>query len=214
MELILIPTAHVSKKSVQKVRGTIREHAPDVVAVELDKQRAVALLTGKKPSFSTLLRHPGFLIMYLAQQFIGFIFRSSPGEEMKTALIEAGILHIPILLADMPIQKIIDNLKKIPFKEKLRIILPIKIKGIKSIDALVEPEKLRPLLEKIKEKYPYTYRYLLEERNKHIFDKFLAVGDKKVVGVFGAGHIPGLSDLVKKHNLKNPENKIKLTIVS
>ena len=61
MEWILIPTAHVSRKSIQKVRGTIRGYAPEVVAVELDKQRAVALISGKKPSLSTLIRNPGFL---------------------------------------------------------------------------------------------------------------------------------------------------------
>ncbi len=213
MNLILVPTAHVSKKSIELVKKTINSEKPDIIAVELDKQRAIGLLSNKKPSTFTLLKNPSFLFMYSAQQILGIIFKSKPGEEMRTALIESGKLNIPILLADMPIQKIIQNLKKVPFKEKLKIILPMKIKGINSLDSLTDPDKLRPILKQIKIKYPHIYKFLLEERNEYIFNKIINSNYTNIVGIFGAGHIPGLLDLVENHNKNNPENKINIRFV-
>lgn len=213
MELILIPTAHISKKSIQQVIDTIRYEKPDLIAVELDKQRAIAILTNKKPKVLDLLKNPGFLFMYSAQQIIGLIFKSKPGEEMKTALIESSKNKIPILLADMPITKTMENMKKIPFKEKLKMFMPMKIEGIDSIDKLTDPKRLRPILEQIKINYPTTYKFLLEERNKYIFEKIRETNYKKIVGVFGAGHIPGLLDLIEQHNLNNLENKINIKII-
>ena len=213
MDLILIPTAHISKKSIQKVKITIKNEKPDIIAVELDKQRALALLSGKKPSLKILLKNPSFLFMYFAQQILGIIFKSTPGEEMRTALFEAGKNKIPILLADMPISQIVQNMKKITLKEKLKMLLPMKIKGISSIDELTHPDKLRPLLKKIEEKYPMLYKVLLEDRNQFIFNRISKVNYEKIVGVFGAGHIPGLIDLIKQYNLNNPEEKINLKII-
>ncbi|MFA5381695.1 MAG: TraB/GumN family protein [Candidatus Micrarchaeia archaeon] len=213
MELILVPTAHVSKKSIELVKKTINEEKPDLIAVELDKQRAMSLLSGKKPDLLTLLKNPGFLFMYSAQQIIGFILKSTPGEEMKTALLEAGKNNIPILLSDLPIQYTMQNLKKIPFREKLKLITPMKIKGIDSIEKLTNPKELRPLLIQIKERYPNTYKYLIEDRNNFIFNKIINSKQTKIVGVYGAGHIPGLEDLIKEYNLINLENKIQLKVI-
>ncbi|MCC7552178.1 TraB/GumN family protein [Candidatus Micrarchaeota archaeon] len=213
MELILIPTAHISKKSIQQVIDTINLEKPDIIAVELDKQRAIGLLQNKKPNLLVLLKNPGFLFMYSAQQIIGLIFKSKPGEEMKTALVESGKHKIPILLADMPISKTIENMKKIPFREKIKMFAPVKINGINSIDKLTDPDKLRPILEQIKIKYPKTYQFLLEERNQFIFDKLISCNYLKIVGVFGAGHIPGLIDLINQYNINNKEKIINFKIV-
>jgi len=38
-EIILIGTAHVSKKSAEQVKAVIEEEQPDSVCIELDEQR-------------------------------------------------------------------------------------------------------------------------------------------------------------------------------
>ena len=45
--LVLVGTAHVSKASVEEVEEAIKEHKPDVVAVELDEKRYEVLMNKK-----------------------------------------------------------------------------------------------------------------------------------------------------------------------
>ena len=47
-EIILVGTAHISKESITLVEDTIQNEAPDVIGVELDKERLGQLLSGKK----------------------------------------------------------------------------------------------------------------------------------------------------------------------
>jgi len=46
--IVIVPTAHVSRKSMELVRETIEKEKPDVVGVELDRQRLKQLMHGKQ----------------------------------------------------------------------------------------------------------------------------------------------------------------------
>src|SRR4051812_47799309 len=47
-EIILIGTAHVSKRSAEQVKEVIERERPDSVCIELDEQRYKSILEGNK----------------------------------------------------------------------------------------------------------------------------------------------------------------------
>jgi pheromone shutdown protein TraB len=63
--LYLIGSSHIAKQSIQEIKSSFNKLNPDIVAVELDKQRAYALMSKKqgKPSIYDIRRigFKGFL---------------------------------------------------------------------------------------------------------------------------------------------------------
>ena len=55
-EIVLVGTAHVSHKSVELVERVIEEENPDIVGVELDKQRFIQLKSGRKWQETDILK--------------------------------------------------------------------------------------------------------------------------------------------------------------
>ena len=92
--IILIGTAHVSKKSVLEVQNAIKKYQPDIVAVELDDKRYQAITKKNKWENTSIIEvlksGKGFLL--LAQTFLAMIQRKlgkefgvEPGAEMIAA---------------------------------------------------------------------------------------------------------------------------------
>ena len=52
MTIKLLGTSHISKQSVDEIKQEIENYTPDIVAVELDQQRAIALLSEQKNKVS------------------------------------------------------------------------------------------------------------------------------------------------------------------
>jgi len=218
MKLYILPSAHVSKKSVQKVKNSINDLDLDLVAVELCPDRAKALIRGYKPGFFDLIKSPTYAFLFLSQQAIGAIFKSKPGLEMETALKMARDKKLKVLLADMPIQRIMAGFKQIPWSEKFKMIIPSKsVKLPKmspgNIDSLTTTDNITKLISYIEMNYPYTYEFLINKRNHYIFKSLLKFPENKILLVIGAGHLPGLMKLINQYNYKNPELKIDVVIV-
>lgn len=205
MELIIVPTAHVSKQSITKVRETILREKPNLVAVELCASRFRSLMHGERPSIMQMLNTPLYSTLFLIQQALGVLFGSKPGAEMKEAILAASEAKIPILLADVDINITMRRAAKIPLREKLGIILQIFTSpfsgGLKraSLDDLTTPNFLAPILSKFQTEFPVTYSALVEQRNRHIFSSLLNFPDKKIVLVVGAGHAAGIAELARSN---------------
>lgn len=207
MHLVIVPTAHVFKKSVVKVRETIMTENPDIIALELCPARFRALLSKKKPTFRQLISSPTYAFLYLLQQLLGFVFGSAPGNEMLEGIKAASELNKPLLLADRNIQTTMGRIRKIPLSEKVRMLLgllpsPFSLKVAGKAGQLTDHNFLLPFLKEFDRKFPKAYAYLVTERNEHMFHSLLHHPEKKIVLVVGAGHVPGLLDLIKEHNLK------------
>ncbi|MCL2809717.1 MAG: TraB domain-containing protein [Treponema sp.] len=108
-EFKLIGTAHVSRESIEEVRGIIQEEKPDIVCVELDQGRYNSITQNdnwEKLNLSKVFRErKGFLLivnLILAsfQRRLGNELGVKPGEEMKTAIEAAKELGIPHSLCD------------------------------------------------------------------------------------------------------------------
>jgi len=230
-EVILVGTAHVSKKSIETVAETISKEKPDVVCVELCKDRLHAMLEQKKwdaTDIEKVLREGKiylFLIQVLLSNFqrrIGEELGVKPGAEMLAAINTAKDLGIPIELVDRDVRITLKRaIQRTSLSEKLRFMGSLFtgfLGGDEEIDEkLVEDLKgedmISQLLAELGEEAPSVKEVLVDERNKYIAHKIRAIDAKKMVVVVGAGHLKGIemelsrkvSDKTAKQNLAELE---------
>jgi pheromone shutdown protein TraB len=110
-EIRIIGTAHVSQKSVDEVKEAIDEWQPDVVAVELDQGRYLALKQQQKnPEIEDILQAKNFTqllvqwILAYIQRRIGMDVGVEPGAEMKAAIAAAEEKQVKLALIDRDIR--------------------------------------------------------------------------------------------------------------
>ncbi len=196
---IILGTAHVYEKSVIEVREAIREEKPDIVALELDPARLDALLHNddRKPTLREM-KDFGFrnalllLFMSYLQKKISSDTGIMAGREMIEAAVEARSLGIPVALIDRDLRVTIQKLlEKVGFKEKVMIlkdaILPDKEY---SIDYVYENPV--ELVHEIKERYPFIFEVLVDERDRFMAENLKRIQKKKVLAIVGAGHVSGI----------------------
>jgi len=208
MDIVIVPVAHVSKESVLAVEETIAREKPNVVAVELDQQRLIAMFNHQKPKLIDMLRNPLFTLLYLSQQTIGKILGISPGGEMFAAVEAARKANIPVAVVDRPMSETLAHLSKIPLSEKAIIVanllmtplvfLPIPFVKRVSPDSLAKGGLPEELLAEFKKSLPQTYKALVEERDEYITNHVLMIKAEKVVLVIGAGHVKGIQERIKE----------------
>lgn len=225
--LIIVGTSHVARESVKTVEQTILKEKPDIIALELDRNRAVGLMTEKKENKLAFLRVglQGFLFAVIGswiQKRIGRAIGSLPGAEMKRAILLAQKSKIPVALIDRDIETTLRRFSKaLTWREKSRliqdffvgIIFPDKeLKELGVIDLTKVPEKklIKIVLDKLKTRYPGIYRVLVEERNQFMAEQLHQImqsnPEKRIVAVVGAGHE---EDIVSR--LERLENNINKT---
>jgi pheromone shutdown protein TraB len=213
MKLTIIPVAHISAQSAQLVEETIVREDPDLIGLELCRERLASLSKGARRGMDirTAISHPTSAFLFLAQQALGKFWKINPGLEMVAALKAASVIGKPVALLDRPIRLTAREIEKIPLREKLGILLwdgGIKNrKGIKIRD-LMDEGVLAPLLSGMREKFPLSYKVLVESRNKYMLARLLAQNPAKAVLVVGAAHAGGIRELALK-----AEKPVKVEIV-
>lgn len=212
-EIMIMGTAHVSKKSVEEVERAIREFHPDVVAVELDAARFRALIEKRDVSFREVLlrRRPDFLIIFSAllaslQRRIGKDLGIEPGEEILRAVKVAHEIGAAVYFIDRPLEITFRRLwKHMSLREKLRIFFMLLSSFLftKDIDveSMKEEENASALIEELRRISPSASRVLVDERDAYMAAMILKIPeDRRVLAVVGAGHVRGIKDY-----LENPE---------
>ena len=217
--LTIIGSSHIAKESVQAVKKFIEEEKPDIIAVELDKQRAIALMTNQKAStnFLTLFRVglKGWLFALIGSfvsKKLGEIVGVEPGAEMKMALTLAKKQKATIAFIDQNIQITLKRFSEtLSWKERWNFVVDIltavfnkkkamaELEGfdIKSVPA---DELVERLVNKVKKRYPNIHNVLIEERNRIMarnLTKIIAQNpDKNILAVMGAGHVKDVKKLM------------------
>ena len=218
-KIIIIGTAHISKKSQLLVKETIDKEKPDVVGVELDRNRFNSIMNKeykREIKFKDIFRSrkPGlFLVYYTLHKFqkkIASQFNTNPGDEMVQGIISAHENNSKLILldrdAEFTLQKLLKNLT---FKDKWRLLFGgFSIKKelgedfdvnalLKSVEDDKNKEKIDKILNIFMKKHPKLKKIMIDER-----DQFMAYGIRKIlenpeinniVVVVGAGHLKGLS---------------------
>ncbi len=216
--IIFIGTSHVAKDSVKKVKKVISEKKPDIVAIELDRNRLLGLLDKKskrKLSFGDIKRIglKGWLFASIGQWIqkkIGSKIGVLPGADMLAAYNAAKSEGAKIALVDQDIEKTLKNLsKRLSWKERWNFVVDlikgfVFKKGIKiDLSKVPEDELIEKLIKKLKIRYPNIYDVLIAERNdviaKNIAKLTRNFPDANIVVVLGAGHVKEVKDLLKKY---------------
>lgn len=203
--LTIIGTSHISKESAEKVEKEIVDNKPEVVAIELDKNRFYALMTGNKGNIGLLdIKKIGFK-GYLFAKFghwvehkLGETVGTSPGDEMIKAAKAAEKIKAKIALIDQPIEITLKKFSsRISWKERFRFVWDLLTgwfrKDMKiKIDLSKAPneEIIEKMILIVKKRYPNVYDVLIRERNvimaKHL--NKLMQSHNSIIAVVGAGH--------------------------
>lgn len=223
MNLQIIGTSHIAKESINDIKKAILEGKPEVVALELDAQRAAVLLQEGKSKLT--FRHlvqlgmGGYLFAKLAQylqQKLGKMVGVAPGSEMKTALQLAQKQNIKVAFIDQPLATTLKNFSHaLTWKEKGRFIIDIgkgllfprrqlHELGLDQFDLKSVPQKkvITAMMTQLKQRYPSIYQTLVEDRNKYMVKKLVHLlrenPRQKILVIVGAGHKEGMEELLLK----------------
>ncbi len=220
--LSVIGTSHIARESIEEIKDFIGTERPDIIALELDRSRFLALTSKKKrrTDIYSLIKVGlnGFLFMILgqwAQRALGKMVGVKPGSEMLTAIKLAKDNKIALVLIDQDIQITLARFSKaLTIKETFRILWDIifgavfkrnelKKLGISSLDLRKVPEDhiINKLIGVVRERYPHIYSVLVEERNvfmaRNLANLIDLNPDKKILAIVGAGHEKELIELVR-----------------
>jgi len=221
--LNIIGTSHIAKQSIDSVKNTILKEKPDIVALELDKNRLYGIMHNQKRKISIAdipkIGFKGFLFSWIGsiiQKKLGDYVGVAPGSEMKTAIRLAKKQKARIALIDQNIETTLKRFSKaLTWKEKWNLLVDIfkgvvlrknelKDLNIEKFDLTKVPsqEVIRKLINKMRERYPNICRVLIDERNK-IMARNLSYlmkehPEKNILAIIGAGHEEEIIELIKK----------------
>jgi pheromone shutdown-related protein TraB len=212
----IIGTSHIAPESLKKVEQAILKYEPEIVAVELDKKRLIALMQkGKtKPRLSDIRRvgFKGWLFSVVGawvERKLGAKVGVSPGAEMIKAVAIAQEKGAKVALIDQDIEVTLRKFSKsLSWKEKWNFLVDIVKglfgKGVKFDISKVPPKKLiKKLIADVKIRYPNIYRVLIKERNEYMAKRLAKIVDMHpedtLIAVVGAGHEDEIAKLLKEY---------------
>jgi len=203
---MLIGTAHVIDLS-SPLEGFIRDFNPDSVALELDRNRWIALQSSNQkregPLFLRLLAR--------FQQYLGESFGSSPGSEMLVGANVARSLGGEVHLIDKPIlPTLIGAWRNMPWNEFWRIIKDSSFsligRGTSDFSQSMESGDFSKELEQFSLEYPVIKSHLIDKRDtymsRNIVKLFRKNRDSRIVAIVGEGHIDGMASKLSSINPK------------
>ena len=219
--LTIIGTAHVSQESVDEVKDAIYEQQPEVVAIELDrnrytrlKQEMMGIETDDTISVTKIIKENKVGLFFTStllgyfQSKVGADVDVAPGSEMKGAIEASEDLGIPIALIDRDVNITLQRaLNKMGFVEKLKFMYSLlaSVLGFGDeeeidIEDMKNPENIDDLMEIFKDEAPSVYEVLVHERDAYLAARIMQLPQDKIIAVVGAGHKPGINKY-----LDNPE---------
>jgi pheromone shutdown-related protein TraB len=215
--LEILGTSHIARQSLEEVRNTIESFKPEILALELDKQRLIALFSKKrKASTLAIVRQIGIqgflfnLIGAFVEKKLGKMVGVKPSSDMKLAYKIAQQKKLQVALIDQNIEITLRNFsKQFTLREKLRFVFDI-FKGLLTRKPLVKidlakvPEEklIELMISHVKKRYPNFHKVLVEDRNIVMSNNLAALmkmfPEKKILAIVGAGHGKDLIKLIKQ----------------
>jgi len=208
-QIILVGTAHVSRKSVDLVHQVIEEEQPDCVCVELDEKRFESIAQKKqwqsldlkalirKKQLSTLMVN---LALASYQKKLGDQLGVTPGSELLEATQTASRYNIPVALCDRDVRITLRRAWKATTTYKKGYLLASLLASIfdsseiseEKLDELKESDALSELMQEMGTALPEVKEVLIDERDTFLSEKIKEAKGDKIVAVVGAGHVAGI----------------------
>ncbi len=219
-EIILIPTAHISKRSAEQVKEVIDEEKPDSVCVELDQERFNSINDENKWSEMNIfqvIKEKKALLLLVNLIISSFQSRMAEklgikaGQEMRQGIKSAEENDAELILADRNIQITFKRVwGGLGFFEKLKLLFQVismlfvdEEISEEELEQLKSSDSLNIILEEMGESFPGIKKHLVDERDQYLANKIKNAPGSKVVAVLGAAHVPGVKkELYREQDLK------------
>ncbi|RLI47332.1 MAG: hypothetical protein DRO73_11870 [Candidatus Thorarchaeota archaeon] len=207
--IIFVPVIHTDAESVEKVRSIVRSVRPDVVAVELDRERYEQIRNPPPEDVLQQMSPTGDVVQDLMHHIavlernLGSLVGSDAGAEMLAAIEEGRAVGAKIALVDRPLQATIQALMRVPLDEVYRFaeLIPKAAQEIDSgeanevVSTLREEQGVAEIMSQFREQFPSISRALIDERDEYVARFLQTILDDvegKIVVVLGAGHVEGV----------------------
>ena len=222
----LVPSVHFSPAHRRRVRSTIREREPDVVAVELDARRYERLeerdrgnpfdLAGELPPPTAAT----VALLRTIQRTIVRLYGLDPGQtDMEAAVETAAELDLEVALIDDPIEETLSALsdRVDPFllpKLFARAAQMDPERQAKQLELVMQPfeeitsgEDVQPAIEQLRWLLPELTEVLIDRRDRAMADRLHALRREghDVVAVIGAGHHLGIEERLEELESRDAE---------
>ncbi|WDP83905.1 MAG: TraB/GumN family protein [Desulfobacter sp.] len=214
-EIILIGTAHVSRRSAELVTQTIEDETPDTVCVELCNTRLSAIKDAdrwRNMDIVKIIKDKKALMLFMNlllssfQKKIADKFDIKPGQEMLNAIIAAEKSGARVVAADREIQTTLSRVwPGMGFFEKLKLVFSMVFSFGQSdaieeedIEKMKQEDILQSLLSDVKEAHPIIEKALIDERDQFLADHIRTAPGKKIIAVVGAAHVPGIKTYIQE----------------
>ncbi|MCI4353861.1 MAG: TraB domain-containing protein [Thermoplasmata archaeon] len=209
--ILLIGSAHVVDLEAA-LRRVLTTRPLDAIALELDDERAAALLQPEPEARRSGAGAPIFLRLWahLQRRLGAEMGGGIAGAEMRVAATIAQERRLAVLFIDDPIRDTLRRLLgSLSVRERvglvagalLGLIIPTRVVE-QQLDQYNEAPQ--PYLEEVRRVYPSIARVLLDERNEHMADRLLEARRKgfgRVAAVVGDAHVPGLADALRRRGI-------------
>jgi pheromone shutdown protein TraB len=208
--VLLLGAAHVIDLS-EPIRRTLADRVLDGIAVELDRERAEALLAPSQPAGGRARGIPLIARLWShLQRRLGAELGGGAGEEMKVAARIAQDRALPLFLIDDPIRATLASmLSAMPLGERVRLLVGAVV-GLFVPARVVSREMDRYVQDpgefgsELRRASPTLAKVLLDDRNEHMADRLAdlrARGFGRLAAVVGDAHLPGLTDALHRRGV-------------
>lgn len=200
---------------LQKLLDEHEEHKT-IESLPIEKQKKYSKKK-QKSSSSKLIKQIGlfgFLFLKIAgfaQKKMGKAFQIEPGVDMLSGVNTAKELEIPLCLADRPILHTIAEFKELSFLTKMSMVKRMvftkmsyeekKELATKIQNDTIDEKTILKIITTLKDNVPELYDILIHKRNVYMVNKLIQLKEKgfeNIVIVIGAGHLPGMLELLKQ----------------
>lgn len=224
--ITFVPSVHFSPAHRRRVRETIREREPDLVAVELCERRFEQIDQHARLGSEDLARDmpPGTAATYrtlrVIQQTAARMYGLDPGQtDMETAIETAAELDVDVALIDEPITESLSRLtnrvgiETIPkaltraqLMDPAAHLAPTTML-LRSFDRIESGEDVQPVIDYMRRLLPEVTEVLIDQRDRAMARRLhtLRRQGHDVVAVIGAGHHLGIQRELNELDARDAE---------
>lgn len=215
--ILLVGTAHISQQSADLVTEIITEEQPDTVCIELDEKQYAALAKRqrwenldlkeiiRKKQLSTLLVN---LVLASYQKKLGGQLGIAPGTELITAARTAETFNIPVDLCDRDVRVTLRRAWHATSLFKKGYLLATLFASLfdkteldeEKLAEMRKKDVMSELMNEMGAALPHTKKALIDERDVYMAEKIKAAAGQRIIAIVGAGHLEGITRVIKQDN--------------
>ena len=211
--ITFVPSVHFSPVHRRRVRATIEQRAPDLVAVELDDRRFDRLRQNARPTTGDLYRNlppataTAYSVLRTLQRTIVRLYGLDPGKtDMETASETAADLDLEVALIDEPVDEIVTALTERVGPETIpKTMVRAQLLGpddrMNQLRMLTMPfqtiesgDDVEPAIETMRRLLPEITEVMIDRRDRAMARRLHRIRREgyDVVVIIGAGHHNGI----------------------